>query len=228
MACSGWSSTFTSTRECRVNFFKTKASNVLTVGIPKPSEFRYSNCDTARIFISVVNGCGSICDSKRQIHCVAPRPPPRTSAGLGDRDECEVILDRDSNMTSEITMARAKVSKLSSDSADDDHKFKLVSLQLRQHNLLPGSHIPKQISSNLPYLDLLTALRNPIPPVMPPDMLELAVAAISPPTMDLNCAVSSLGAQPVRPVITHADLVTELCLDFNVVHTVHFGGSLAD
>jgi hypothetical protein len=64
--------------------------------------------------------------------------------------------------------------------------------------------------------------------MMPPYMLELAMSAVAPSTVDLDRAICRFGAQSVGPIIAHADLVTELRLNFNVVHTVHVYGSLAD
>ena len=47
---------------------------------------------------------------------------------------------------------------------------------------------------------------------MPPYMLELAMSAVAPSTVDLDRAICRFGAQSVGPIIAHADLVTELVL----------------
>lgn len=79
----------------------------------------------------------------------------------------------------------------------------------------------KKIRGNLPHLDLLAALRNPIPTMMPPYVLKRHMPRIAHAAMDLNRPVRRLRAQPVRPVVAHADLIPEPLLDLYVRHAVH-------
>ena len=103
-----------------------------------------------------------------------------------------------------------------------------MTLQFRRHDLLSGSHEPKEIPSNLPHLDFFTTLRDPVSPVMSPYVLKLAMSAVTPSTVNLNRAIGRFGAQSIGPIIAHADLVAELRLDFDMVHTIHICGGLAN
>lgn len=49
--------------------------------------------------------------------------------------------------------------------------------------------------------------------MMSPDVLEGVPSPISVPTMNLYGSIRSLATQPIRPVVTHADLHTQLLLD---------------
>jgi hypothetical protein len=60
----------------------------------------------------------------------------------------------------------------------------------------------EQIRGNLAHLDLLTTISNPIPPMMPPDMLERVVSRVPITTMDLDYPIRRLSAQPIR-IIMH-------------------------
>lgn len=94
--------------------------------------------------------------------------------------------------------------------------------------LAPPPPKPKKIRRHLPHLDFLAPLRNPIPPMMPPDMLKRPMPTIPVPAMHLYRAIRSLAAQPVRPVVAHADFIPETRLDGDVRHGIHFYGGLAD
>lgn len=94
------------------------------------------------------------------------------------------------------------------------------------HRLPPPE--PKQIRGHLPHLNLLASLRDPVPAMVPPDMLEGHLPRISHAAVDLYGAVGRLTAQPVGPVIAHADLVAQLTLHVDVRHRVHLPRRLAD
>ena len=64
--------------------------------------------------------------------------------------------------------------------------------------------------------------------MMPPIMLKRPPPTIPISAMDLDRPIGGLAAQPVRPVIAHADFVAEAALDVHVRHGVHLQGRLAD
>lgn len=111
---------------------------------------------------------------------------------------------------------------------NDGYSPTSFTLQFRWHDLLPGAHESEQIPSNLSHLDFFASLCDPVPPVMSPYMLELAMSAVAPPAMNLDRTIGRFSTQSVGPVIAHADFVAELRLDFDMVHAVHVCGGLAD
>lgn len=63
---------------------------------------------------------------------------------------------------------------------------------------------------------------------MPPDVLKRPMPTVPVSAMHLYCAVRSLAAQPVSPVIAHRHLVPDVLLDFYMWHGVHLDSGLAD
>jgi hypothetical protein len=86
----------------------------------------------------------------------------------------------------------------------------------------------KQIRSNLTHLNLLAPLGNPIPPMMPPDMLKRIMPRVPISPVDLDRPIRSLSAQPIRPVVAHRHLVANALLHLYMWHRVHLHGRLAD
>ena len=58
--------------------------------------------------------------------------------------------------------------------------------------------------------------------------LEGLVAGVADASMHLHCAVGSLAAKPVRPVVAHGDAVGECELHIGLRHAIHFPCRLAD
>src|SRR3954452_16065731 len=94
-------------------------------------------------------------------------------------------------------------------------------------SMLPRPHVSKQEPRDLALLDFLAAFSNAVAAMMAIDMLERLVARVAHAAMHLHGAVSGLAAQPVRPVITHRDLVGERVLNLRLGELIHFPRGLA-
>src|SRR6202795_3500278 len=94
--------------------------------------------------------------------------------------------------------------------------------------VLPCPHIPEQESRDLPLLDFLAAFGDAVAAVVAVDVFERLVARIAHCAMDLHGAVGGFAAQPVRPEITHRNLVGERVLDLRLGQLVHLPRRLAD
>jgi hypothetical protein len=65
-------------------------------------------------------------------------------------------------------------------------------------------------------------------PVVAVDVLEGLMAAVADAAVDLNILISSLTAEPIRPIVTHRDLMADALLNLLVRHGIHLAGCLAD
>ena len=70
-------------------------------------------------------------------------------------------------------------------------------------------HVAKQVSRHSTHLDLLRAFRDAVATMVTIDVFERLMPGITEPTVHLHCPVGGLTAKPVRPVVTHGDLVAD-------------------
>src|SRR5689334_16558481 len=68
-------------------------------------------------------------------------------------------------------------------------------------------HESEHVTRDAPHLDFLTALSDPVSPVMTIDVFEGHVPGISESAVHLHGAVGRVATQPVRDVVAHRDLV---------------------
>ena len=64
--------------------------------------------------------------------------------------------------------------------------------------------------------------------MVPPNMLKRIMPTIPPTSKRLNRPIRGLCTESVRPVVAHADLITQFLLDFAVWHGIHVVGCFAD
>lgn len=106
----------------------------------------------------------------------------------------------------------------------------MANLQFWQpsHLVFPPADVSEQMGSHFSHLNLLTALRDSIPPMVAVDMLKSLLPTVTNTSMNLHSSIRRLTTQSIRPVITHRNSIAELILNLLEVHIVHFPRCLAN
>src|SRR5436309_6129360 len=89
-------------------------------------------------------------------------------------------------------------------------RMRLAEALYRPATLLSGPAEAEHHLGDAPHLDLLRSLRNPVPPVVPVDVLEGHMPRVADAAVHLDRLVRRVTDQPVRAVVAHRHLVADL------------------